>query len=157
MAKTNINSVKLHDWQKAVITEIDLHEKHRDMDQYQDIHEYVVNKELSISIAFPKNSGHTFLSNYVAAKYPSLLVYGKTPHYKSLIANFDLNEKTQVISHYEMYYVLQDGQPSMEHNDIKKMFEDKKVVIVDNAQSVHHIVKDFILASSRGIVLFLGR
>lgn len=155
MAKSE---VKLRGWQQDIIDEIESHENKRDSEQYQGLPEYVVNKELSISVAFPRKSGHSFLASYIASRYKSALVYGKTDHYKTLLNTFQLNSESSVISHYEIYYtMMKNDNGSTELIKISEMLKSKSVIVIDNAQSVGHEVKDFILASAIGPVVMLGR
>jgi hypothetical protein len=157
MAKEK-NPVDLRNWQEDLLQEIDAHEEYRNSEQYQGVADYAVNKALSITLCYPRGSGHTFLSSYIASKYPTLLVYGKTAHYKTLTSLFPLNAASNVISHYEIHYSMyKDTNASPELVEIQAMFANKKVVVVDNAMSVGHDVRDFILASAQGAVVFLGR
>ena len=155
----NIKTVELYPWQKDVIGFIDKHETERDSEKYAGLSDYVVNRELQISVVLPRGAGHTFLSNYIAAKYPSILIYNKLEHYSGLIGNFEINSGTEVISSFEIYYAMHkpsNHQPSQEISEITKKIQSKKIIIVDNSLSVPTDVKDYLLGATRGAIVFLG-
>ena len=147
------NVAKLRNWQEDVINEVEQHEEKRNSEQYQGVAEYVTNKSLSVTVAMPKGAGHTFLANYIAGRYPTLLIYGRSDHYKTVTSRFVLHVNTQIISFFEIYYSMYKDSthhPTPEIVEVRKLFEGKKVFVVDNAQSVGNDVKDFIFNSSQG-------
>jgi hypothetical protein len=158
-AGLDVDTVTLKPWQQDVFDMIDRHEECRESDQYQGIADYSVNKALGAIVALPKQSGHTFLANYIANKYPTLLVYDTMAHYQSLTARFSLNEATDTISKFEIFYALTSPsvhQPSPEFMQLRERFKNKKVVVIDNGLSVSDDIKSFIYSIAQGIVIVLG-
>ena len=152
-------TANLRPWQKDVFDQIDLYDDRRDSEMYQGMADFAVNKALSVTIAMPKGSGHTFLANYIANALPTLLVYHTMDHYKAITERFALHSNTETISLYEIFYALYKPgthQPSLETTQIRKKFEGKKVVVIDNALSVPDDLKNFIYDSARGPVILLG-
>jgi hypothetical protein len=154
-----LSEVKLHPWQKSVIDAIEGHEDLRESEQYQGVSDYAINSNLGIVLSMPKGSGHTFLCNYIAAKYPTMLVYSKMKHYVELAQRFSLHQDTDTISLFEIYYALHKPGlqvPSVEYMDIKRRFEGKRVCVVDNGLSLSDELKTFLYNVSQGIVILLG-
>jgi hypothetical protein len=155
--ETDASSLSI--WQKQVIITIDGHEELRDSDQYQGVAEFNINRSLGVSIAMPRGSGHTYLSNFIASKYPSVLVYDTMKHFQQLTSRFPLHTNTDTISKYEIFYGLNKPdvrQPSPEFMAMRERFLNKKVIVVDNALSVSDDIKNFIYSVSNGIVVLLG-
>lgn len=158
-AKLTLATFELDGWMEAVINAIEAHPEKRDSEQYQGLAEYTVNKSLGVTIRFPRNSGHTLLANYIAAKYPTLLIYGNMDHYRKVTGNFPLHPGTETVSMYEVHYAAykqSNIQPTPEFQELKKKFAEKKVVVVDNAGSVPQDLHDLIYHNSVGIVILLG-
>jgi hypothetical protein len=76
--------MKLTGWQKDIITEIDGHYALRESQEYQGCPDYLINKATSVTVSFPKKSGHTLFANFLANKYKALVVYGNLNHYLEL-------------------------------------------------------------------------
>jgi hypothetical protein len=151
--------VDLWGWQKDVIAHIEEHEDRRDSEAFQGMPDFTLNKALGITIAFPRGTGHTFLANYIASQYPTLLVYSKMDHYKEVTGHFPLNPLTETISLYEIFFSMYSNNnqhASTDLVDVRKKFDDKKVVVIDKGLSVSDDVKNFIYNSARGIVVILG-
>lgn len=151
-------TVTLKGWQQDIIDEIESHDEKRDSQVCQGMADLSLNRSLSVNVAMPRGSGHTFLANYIASVYPSALVYGKMNHYKEVTAKFPLNSNTETFSIYEIFYGMykQDHQPAADLMEIRKKFEDKRVVVVDRAMGVSDDIKNFIYDSARCIVVMLG-
>jgi tRNA A37 threonylcarbamoyladenosine biosynthesis protein TsaE len=156
MAK--LTTLELRNWQKDVLAEIESHEEKRDSQVCQGMAEYALNKQLGVTIKMPRGAGHTTFANFIANKYPTVLVYGKMDHYKLITSSFPLNTGTETISLYEIFYALYKNpqHPSAEIMDIRNKIKEKKVVVVDNAASVSEDIKNFIYDSAGGIVIMLG-
>lgn len=154
-----IDDVDLEGWQEDVIKTIETHDAERENEQWQGVPDYVVNKGTGVTIAFPKGYGHTFLANYIASKYPTLLVYTSMDHYRELSKSFPFHQDTQTVSMHEIFYAVykpSKAQPTPEFFAIRKKFEGKKVIVVDNALSVSDEIKDLIYNNSPCIVVMLG-
>jgi hypothetical protein len=154
-----IEDIRLLGWQQAVVDAVEKHDDSRDSEDWVGHPEYKLNKELGVTIAMPRGSGHTLLANYLASKYPSLLIYGDIEHYRKVTGYFGLHQNTETVSVYEIFYsVFRPSQmiPSPEFANIKRRFENKKVIILDNALSVQENIKDVIYNTARGAVVFLG-
>jgi hypothetical protein len=159
MAKQKIETVALHGWQQNIIDCIEKHDELRDSEQYQGLSDYSVNRSLGIVAAFPRGSGHTFLANYIASVYPSVLLYNKMGDYIDVTKTFPLHNNTDTISTFEIYYALHKPDlrtPSPEYLDIRARFQQKKVVVVDKGLSLPDDVKHFLYDAAQGIVIFLG-
>jgi len=157
--KISPSNVTLLGWQQEVIDAIEKHESIRESEPYQGLPEYTVNKHLSVYVRFPRGSGHTFLANFIAHKYPCVVVYGKMSHYRQLTDFFPLHAATETVSQYEIFYAIfkpSNIQPSPDFMEVRQKFVGKKVVIVDNASSLSQDLQDFIYNNSEGIVVFLG-
>lgn len=159
MSKNKVENVKLHGWQADIITAIDNHQSVRESDQYQGIADYKINRSLGINVAMPKGAGHTFLANYIASKYPTMLVYGNMQHYNNVIGRFALHGQTETVSKYEIFYAIRKSDiqmPSAESMQLRDRFQSKQVIVVDNALSVTDEIKDYIYGVSAGCVVMLG-
>lgn len=156
MAKTS--SLELKNWQKDLIVEIEEHEEKRDSQLCQGMADYALNRQLGINLKMPRGSGHTTFANYIAHKYPSMLIYSSMQHYKSITYNFPLHAGTETVSMYEIFYALYKNpqHPSSEIMEIRNKIKEKKVVVIDNASSVSEDIKNFIYDSAGGIVIMLG-
>jgi hypothetical protein len=157
--RKSYRDVELRDWQKSVIAAIDSQDEFRDSEQYQGLSEYAVNKSLGVTAVFPRYSGHTYLANYIAHKYPTLLIYTNMDHFRKLTQLFPLHEGTETVSVYEMFYAVYKPtkhQPSPEFLELKKKFSGKKVVVVDNAQSLLVDMQDLLYNNAQCCVVMLG-
>lgn len=149
----------LYGWQQEIINLIDGHETLRDSEQYQGVSEYNTNKELGVTVCLPRSSGHTFLSNYIAHKYPTMLVYGNMPHYREVTGYFPLHPGSDTISVYELFYAAykpSKHQVSSELLEFKKKLDGKKAIVIDNGMSLQQDLSDLIYNSSNCIVVKLG-
>jgi hypothetical protein len=157
--ETQLDSVTLSGWQDDIVKMVDEHESVRDDDRYQGVPELAVNKEISITVILPRGSGHTFLANYLAASYPSVLVYGNRANLIEITEHFELHPESEIISMYEIFYALYKPDihlPSQEMVEMNKRFATKKLIVVDNALRVPQPVKDYIYGLARGPIVFLG-
>lgn len=159
MSKKEKQAFALRGWQEDVVKEIALHEEKRDSERMQSLSDFAASQALAVTVAMPRASGHTFLANYIASEYPTLLVYGNMHHYKEVTRLFPLHAGTETISLYEIFFAMyKNGQhPGAELVEIRKKFDGKKVVVVDNGLSLSLDIKSFIYNSSRGIVVILGQ
>lgn len=149
----------LYGWQEDIISSIEAHGEKKDSEQFQGVPEFTLNRALGVSVAYPRGSGHTFLANYIAGKYPSLLVYTTMDHYRAVTKAFPLHKGTETISIYEIFYAMfkpSTHQPSQELAELQKKFENKSVVVVDNGMQVSEDIRNFIYNCARGIVVVLG-
>jgi hypothetical protein len=150
--------VSLTGWQKDVVAIIDSHATLRESQEYQAMPDYVINKELSLSVAFPRQSGHTTFANYLASKYASIVVYRDIKHYLALSQPLQLHQNTDMLSMFEISYVLTESvQPSLNVEDLKQRFHGKKVVVVDGGESLPARVRSFLLEVATCQVVFLGK
>lgn len=154
-----IEEVKLSGWQQNIVDAIETHDESRDSEQYQGLSDYSVNRSLGVVVAYPRQSGHTFLANYIAAKYPSVLIYRKMEDFKHMTARFQLHAGTDTLSMFEIYYALHKPdlmQPTPEFMELSKRFDGKRVIILDNGMSAPEDVKNFLYQVAQGIVIILG-
>lgn len=159
MKSEKLQDVKLHGWQQNIVDAIEKHEEARESEQYQGLADYSINRSLGVVVAYPRGSGHTYLCNYLAAKYPSVLIYRNMEDFKTLSSRFQLHAGTDTMSMYEIYYALHKPdlrQPSPEYLALRKRFDNKKLIILDAAMSAPEDVKNFLYQVAQGIVLFLG-
>lgn len=153
------DEVKLYGWQEEVIRCINDHQSARESEQYLGIGEYTVNRALGVVMCLPRSSGHTYLANFIASRYPTLLIYGNMNHYRDVTSTFKLHPQTETVSMYEVFYSVykpSKHQPTQEMMDMKKKFIGKKAVVVDNALSVPPDLRDLVYNSAQGAVVFLG-
>lgn len=154
----HLDKIQLYPWQQTVVDKINEHDSLRESEQYQGMPDYTINKALGVSIALPKGSGHTLLSNYIAAKIPSIVVYGNMNHYKE-ICKYPLHPDSETISCYEIFYALYKPDvmsPSKEFLELRQRFNNKKVIVIDNAQSTHNEIKEFLFGVAHGPLVCLG-
>ncbi len=148
----------LKGWQKDILDEIDRHEDRRGSDQFQGLAPFALNKQLGVTVSFGRGAGHTTFANLIANKFPTLLIYGKMDHYKRVTASYALHDGTETISIYEIFHAMFSNHqnPNGDLLGIRNRFEDKMVIVVDNAQSVSDDIKNFIYDSANTFVVMLG-
>jgi hypothetical protein len=160
MSKTKEkNTAPLYGWQSDVVEKIVEHEERRESEQFQGLAEFHVNRQLSTTIIMPSGSGHTYLANYIASKFPSIVVYGDVKHLNEITERFVLHPQSETVSMYEMFYALfkpDVQQPAPELVELNQKFCTKKVVVVDNFLRVPAHVRDYIMGTVRGPIVFLG-
>lgn len=158
-AKATPKTLPLKGWQNDIIELIEQYEETRDSDQFQGLSDFQLNRQLSATVALPRGSGHTTFANYIASKYPSLLVYGKMDHYKRITGTFALHQDSDTVSIYEIFHAMykQNGHPTSDLVELRNKIKSKQVVVIDNALSVSQDMKDFIFDSAGGIIIMLGQ
>jgi len=157
--KITVNKNTLKGWQQDIFSLIAEYDERKEEEAYQGLADYTINKSLGVTVAMPKGSGHTFLANYIASLHPTLLIYGKMDHYRKITDLFPLHQDTESLSLYEIFFALYKPgthQPSPELVEIRKKFENKNAVVLDNSLSIPDDIKNFIYDSSRGMVIMLG-
>jgi hypothetical protein len=84
-------------------------------------------------------------------------------HYKEVVqetAPVFKNDKTsETISMFEIYYALtkpDTRQPSEELEALTRKVNEKKVIVVDRANRVPQVIKDYLYNTASGIVIMLG-
>lgn len=167
----------LRPWQQVVVDHVEEHENYVDTEQMQTLSEYERAKASRIQAAFPRGSGHTTLAAYLAAKYPSALIYTDTEHYKelsvtaaclskdlSLKLNFD---NCNAMSAFHVYHDLMvTSKSSWETRGLGRLklkfgqkVDEPRVSIVDNATLIsetHPEIVDWVFQVSTGPVVLLG-
>lgn len=159
MAKIKSTDAKLLPWQQSVVQQIEKHPEIRDSEAYQGVPEFKINRDLGITVSLPRGSGHSYLANYLAARYPSMLLYHKMDDYKQVTQYFDLHPASETVSVYEIFWALykpSSHQPSPELADIGKRLKAAHVIVIDNSLSVSEDVKNFVYDTASGIIVMLG-
>ena len=157
--KQELKGVQLTGWQADVVDAVERHEEIRDGERFQGIPDYQANRQLAIQVVFPKGSGHTYLANYLASEFKAILVYGNAEHLNDLTERFALNPETQTISTFEMFYALfkpDINQPCPELIELNNKFKTRTLIVVDNYLRVPQHVRDYILNTAQGPIVFLG-
>jgi hypothetical protein len=152
-------TVQLKDWQKAVIESIDSYAGKVDAEVFGGMPDYTLNKALGVTMRLPRGSGHSWLANYIASEYPTLIVYGTMEQYEALTRSFPLHKDTETISIYEIFYAVfkpSVQRPTAEFQEIQKKFANKQVIVVDNSESVPPDMCDVIYNTARCSVVMLG-
>lgn len=153
-----MTKAKLKGWQLDVLDAIVAHEELRGQEQYQGVGTYQTNRDLGISISMPQGAGYTALIKVIAENHPTLIVYADSKHYR---ANYQDVSWTvsETISMHEIYYALTKPnvhQPCEELAEINDRVLTKKVVVVENANKLPQVVRDYLYNESSGIVIMLG-
>lgn len=154
-----MNKIKLKPWQAEVISIIDDHARERESEAYQGMSDYDINRNLGISIALPRKSGHTFLANYIASKYACVLVHGDMKNFNTVTATFPLHAGTDCLSMFEIFYAMNKPslhQPTQDLVDLNSRFDGKKVVVADNGIRIPDEIRNYLYSVSQGIVVLLG-
>lgn len=140
---------KLHGWQKAIYAEIE---------NFINTNKSVL-KNRVIHVSLGNGMGHSFLANYIASKIPATLICGSTSHQKQLTSKFLLHDESEIISRFEIFYALNKpdiNNPTPELIELKKRFENKKLIILDESSKISQDIKDFLCNIDDCLVLFLG-
>ncbi len=177
----NMEDKSLRTWQLAVVAAIDLHDDFIGSEDNQSLSDYEINRLSSISVKFPKGSGNTWLTAYIAKNYDSSIVYIDHDHWKEIEVKVvemssekdrqayfpfmykegeqerDFPYSFNAISMYEIFYGTTQGAINeYDLESLKRKLGSSKVVVVDRASELSGPVVDFLFAVSKGIVVLLG-
>jgi hypothetical protein len=137
-----MNDTTLRDWQQSIISLINKHEDFVNTEEMLNMSDFDRNRESRIHVSLPRGQGHTFLAAYMACLYPTLFIYKDMPHWKEICKNGkikedNLNPKTSLISAYEISHDIFASYDKSNHlQELKKKFDDKKVILIDNATEI---------------------
>jgi hypothetical protein len=171
--------IKLRDWQKVVLDEIDKHDEIVDSELYSSMSDLEINNRTSIKVKFPKGAGHTFLTAYLASqKYNTLFIYSDTDHlkeiqhYKEDIRSSRSKEEMSSaikevvndgLSLYEIYYAVNHAnmvnpteKPIVTLASVKAKISGKDIIVIDKTSSLPTIVESFIFNVATGTIVLLG-
>ena len=71
----------LRPWQKVVVDFIDKHEEFVETEDLQSLSDYDINHASCVTMSLPKYSGHTTMTAYIAANYPTVVIYKNMKHW----------------------------------------------------------------------------
>ncbi len=165
----------LYAWQESVLEAVERHEEISGRESMQLLDNYQRNKEISISVKFPKGSGHTTFASYLAFTFPSVLVYSDQDHLKELelsLRDFNCSDDQRpkfqshvnCISFFQIHHHLITNNPRrgnvQDMYNLSNKFQDQtRIVVVDMAlriQECHPEIIDWLFQISTGSVILLG-
>ena len=159
MAETTKTKATLRPWQSYVCDAIAGHEELIEQDELQGLSDFNLNVKTSIRIKLPSQSGHTWLTSYLAHKYPSVVVVKDIEHYSRVNNSFTKHPETVFLTFAEIYYAIfapSKFSPSQEHAQLKEKISARKLILVDEAGQMPIDVLDFIFSTAKGKVVLLG-
>lgn len=149
----------MNNWQQAVVEFVNSHEEDRDKEESLGLHEFEVNKKLSINVAVPEEeSKYIELIQYLANNFSCLVIYKNSDEYKEIVEKIE-NKNTLTISWFEIYYCLhrtEPNRPSLEYMELLNKFNNRHIVVYKGL-SLKEEIKNFIFAEAKGAIVLLGQ